>query len=178
MQLLSFHHEPSAICLTPLTFALSPFTYFFPASRPSSPISLCLRHHNKPNQLIQLIQPNHPFNSLTPCALNLEPLFLIHYSSFDPLYQFIASKHPGLASFDLSPFTFNLLFACFSYLFTIQALTPFILQYFTNTLKGREKERGIKIKMRVKLAAKLLVIAWTIMKTKKEFDPALLHLVK
>ena len=54
----------------------------------------------------------------------------------------------------------------------------YFIQYFTNTLKGREKERGIKIKMRVKFAAKLLVIAWTIMKTKKEFDPALLHLVK
>ena len=54
----------------------------------------------------------------------------------------------------------------------------YFIQYFTNTLKGREKERGIKIKMRVKLAAKLLVIAWTIMKTKKAFDPALLHSVK
>jgi len=54
----------------------------------------------------------------------------------------------------------------------------YFIQYFTNTLKGREKERGIKIKMRVKLAAKLLVIAWTIMKTKKTFDPALLHSVK
>ena len=54
----------------------------------------------------------------------------------------------------------------------------YFIQYFTNTLKGREKERGIKIKMRVKLAAKLLVIAWTIMKTKKAFDPALLFSVK
>jgi len=47
----------------------------------------------------------------------------------------------------------------------------YFIQYFTNTPKGREKERGIKIKMRVKLAAKLLIIAWTIMKTKKAFDP-------
>ena len=54
----------------------------------------------------------------------------------------------------------------------------YFIQYFTNTLKGREKERGIKIKMRVKLAAKLLVIAWTIMKTKKAFDPALLESMK
>jgi Transposase IS116/IS110/IS902 family len=54
----------------------------------------------------------------------------------------------------------------------------YFIHYFTNTLKGREKERGIKIKMRVKLAAKLLVIAWTIMKTKKAFDPALLYSVK
>ena len=54
----------------------------------------------------------------------------------------------------------------------------YFIEYFTNTLKGREKERGIKIKMRVKLAAKMLVIAWSIMKTKKVFDPALLHSVK
>lgn len=32
--------------------------------------------------------------------------------------------------------------------------------YFTRLLKGRELERGIKMKMRVKLAAKLLVVAW------------------
>ena len=38
--------------------------------------------------------------------------------------------------------------------------------------------RGIKIKMRVKLAAKLLVIAWSIMKTKNAFDPALFQSVK
>jgi transposase len=36
--------------------------------------------------------------------------------------------------------------------------------YFTNKLKGREKEQGIKTKMRVKMAAKMLVIAWTLMK--------------
>jgi transposase len=42
--------------------------------------------------------------------------------------------------------------------------------YFTNTLRDREKEKGIKTKMRVKLAAKLLIIAWTLMK-KKAFHP-------
>jgi len=41
--------------------------------------------------------------------------------------------------------------------------------YYTNTLRGREKERGIKTKMRVKLAAKLLIIAWTLMKKKEVF---------
>jgi len=43
--------------------------------------------------------------------------------------------------------------------------------YYTNKLRGRERERGIKTKMRVKLAAKLLVIAWTLMKKKEPFDP-------
>jgi len=41
--------------------------------------------------------------------------------------------------------------------------------YYTNKLRGREKERGIKTKMRVKLAAKLLIIAWTLMKKKEVF---------
>ena len=35
---------------------------------------------------------------------------------------------------------------------------PFIV-YFSNQLRGREREPGIKTKMRVKLAAKLLIIA-------------------
>jgi len=36
-------------------------------------------------------------------------------------------------------------------------------------LRGREKEKGIKTKMRVKLAAKMLIIAWTLMKKKEVF---------
>jgi len=43
--------------------------------------------------------------------------------------------------------------------------------YFTNQLRGREKEPGIKTKMRVKLSAKLLIIAWTLMKKKEPFNP-------
>jgi transposase len=43
--------------------------------------------------------------------------------------------------------------------------------YYTEKLRGREREPGIKIKMRVKLAAKLLLIAWTLMKKKEPFDP-------
>ena len=42
----------------------------------------------------------------------------------------------------------------------------YFIAYFTDTLRGRERERGIKTKMRVKLAAKMLVIAWTLMKKK------------
>ena len=43
--------------------------------------------------------------------------------------------------------------------------------YFSKMLQGRERERGIKTKMRVKLSAKMLVIAWTLMKNKEVFDP-------
>ena len=46
---------------------------------------------------------------------------------------------------------------------------------FTRYLEGRENERGIKTKMRVKLAAKMLVIAWTLMKTNTDFDPLLIE---
>ena len=42
-------------------------------------------------------------------------------------------------------------------------------------LKGRERERGIKTKMRVKLAEKMLVIAWTLMKKKEPFTPLFLR---
>ena len=45
------------------------------------------------------------------------------------------------------------------------------MSYYTNRLRGREKEKGIKTKMRVKLAAKLLIIAWTLMKRKEPFNP-------
>lgn len=42
--------------------------------------------------------------------------------------------------------------------------------YYTNKVKGREREKGIKTKMRVKLAAKLLIIAWTLMKNREPFN--------
>ena len=42
--------------------------------------------------------------------------------------------------------------------------------YYAQQLAGREKEKGINTKRKVKLAAKLLVIAWTIMKKKEPFD--------
>jgi transposase len=47
--------------------------------------------------------------------------------------------------------------------------------YYTNKLRGRERERGIKTKMKVKLAAKMLIIAWTLMKKKESFDPEYLN---
>jgi transposase len=49
--------------------------------------------------------------------------------------------------------------------------------YFTRLLQGRQKERGIRTKMRVKLAAKMLVIAWAMMKRKEVFDPGRLNIV-
>jgi len=43
-------------------------------------------------------------------------------------------------------------------------------------ITGRERERGIKTKMRVKLAVKMLVIAWTLMKKREVFDPVYLNI--
>ncbi len=42
--------------------------------------------------------------------------------------------------------------------------------YFVKQLQGREKEKGIKTKRYVKLSAKLLVTAWTLMKNQEVFD--------
>ncbi len=49
-------------------------------------------------------------------------------------------------------------------------------KYFTRLLRGREQERGIKTKMRVKLAVKMLIIAWTLMKKKEPFNPDYLNI--
>jgi transposase len=48
---------------------------------------------------------------------------------------------------------------------------PIFMRYFASKLEGRQKEKGIGTKMRIKLAAKMLVIAWTLMKKKEVFDP-------
>jgi transposase len=45
------------------------------------------------------------------------------------------------------------------------------MAYCTSNLRGRAQERGIGTKFRVKWAAKLLIIAWTLMKRKEAFDP-------
>jgi transposase len=49
---------------------------------------------------------------------------------------------------------------------------PDIRSYFSKLLRGRELERGINLKMKVKLAAKLLVVAWTLMKKREQFKPS------
>lgn len=38
------------------------------------------------------------------------------------------------------------------------------VEYFSKLIAGREREQGIKTKMRVKVAAKMLVISWTLLK--------------
>jgi transposase len=49
--------------------------------------------------------------------------------------------------------------------------SPCFMTHFTNRLEGRKKEKGILTNRRVKLAAKMLIIAWTLMKKKEAFNP-------
>lgn len=49
------------------------------------------------------------------------------------------------------------------------------IRYYTDQLRGREREPGIRTKMRVKLSAKLLLIAWTLMKKGEPFQPGFLR---
>jgi transposase len=51
---------------------------------------------------------------------------------------------------------------------------PDFMRYYASKLEGRQKEKGIQTKMWVKLSAKMLLIAWTLMKKKEAFDPAYL----
>jgi transposase len=50
------------------------------------------------------------------------------------------------------------------------------MRYYARKLEGRQREKGIQTKMRVKLSAKMLLIAWTLMKKKEAFDPAYLNM--
>ena len=45
------------------------------------------------------------------------------------------------------------------------------MRYYTSKLRGREKEKGIHTKMLIKLSAKMLLIAWTVMRKKETFNP-------
>jgi transposase len=65
----------------------------------------------------------------------------------------------------------DLRFALYQAALIASVRDPGFIGYYTEKLRGREREPGIKIKMRVKLAAKLLLIAWTLMKKKEPFNP-------
>ncbi len=65
----------------------------------------------------------------------------------------------------------DLRYALYQAALTASVRNKDFMAYFPNKLKGRAKEKGIVTKMRVKLAAKLLIIAWTLMKKKECFDP-------
>jgi len=54
--------------------------------------------------------------------------------------------------------------------------SKYFISYYTRQLSGRKREKGIKTKIKVKLAAKMLVIAWTLMKKREPFNPGHLNI--
>jgi transposase len=69
----------------------------------------------------------------------------------------------------------DLRYALYQAAFIASIRNPGFITYYTDKLRGRQREPGIKTKMRVKLAAKLLIIAWTLMKKKEPFHPSYLR---
>jgi transposase len=65
----------------------------------------------------------------------------------------------------------NLRYALYQAALVASSRNQHFVAYFTEKLRQRSREKGIKTKMRVKLAAKLLVIAWTLMKKREPFNP-------
>jgi transposase len=70
----------------------------------------------------------------------------------------------------------ELRYALYQAVLIASVMNRYFKSYFTGLLQGRQKERGIRTKMRVKLAAKMLVIAWVMMKRKEVFDPDRLNI--
>jgi transposase len=65
----------------------------------------------------------------------------------------------------------DLRYALYQAAFIASSKNQDFIAYYTRKLRGREREPGIQTKMRVKLAAKLLIMAWTLMKKKEPFNP-------
>jgi transposase len=65
----------------------------------------------------------------------------------------------------------DLRYALYQAALVASSLTTDFNNYYHRLLQGRQREKGIRTKMLVKLAAKFLVIAWTLMKKKEPFNP-------
>jgi transposase len=70
----------------------------------------------------------------------------------------------------------DLRYALYQAAIIASSLTAHFRAYYHRLLEGRQKEKGIRTKMRVKLATKLLVIAWTLMKKRESFNPELVKI--
>ena len=66
----------------------------------------------------------------------------------------------------------DLRYALYQAALIASSLTVHFRGYYNRLLEGRQREKGIRTKMLVKIAAKMLVIAWTLMKRKEPFNPA------
>ncbi|RPJ09936.1 MAG: IS110 family transposase [Deltaproteobacteria bacterium] len=66
----------------------------------------------------------------------------------------------------------DLRYALYQAALVASSLTRHFRSHYNRLLQGRQREKGIRTKMLVKIAAKMLVIAWTLMKRKEPFNPA------
>ena len=69
----------------------------------------------------------------------------------------------------------DLRYALYQAAFIASTKNQDFMRYYTKKLRGREKEKGIHGKILVKLSAKMLLIAWTLMKKKETFNPTYLN---
>ena len=70
----------------------------------------------------------------------------------------------------------DLRYALYQAALVASSLTKQFRTYCHNNLKGRERKKGIRTKMRVKLASKFLVIAWTLLKNIELFSRSYLKI--
>jgi transposase len=66
----------------------------------------------------------------------------------------------------------DLRYALYQAALVASSLTTHFRAHYNRLLEGRQREKGIRTKMLVKIAAKMLIIAWTLMKRKEPFNPA------
>jgi transposase len=66
----------------------------------------------------------------------------------------------------------DLRYALYQAALVASSLTTHFRAHYSRLLEGRQREQGIRTKMLVKIAVKMLVIAWTLMKRKEPFNPA------
>ncbi len=88
----------------------------------------------------------------------------------------LSADRSGKTSFTANPVISkkgkaDLRYALYQAAFIASTRNRDFMRYYSQQLMGREKEKGINTKRRVKLAAKLLIIAWTMMKNQERFDP-------
>jgi transposase len=81
-----------------------------------------------------------------------------------------------LHDFDRLPWSTPAQYALYQAAMIASSKHRFFMAYFASMLQGREREQGIRTKMRVRLAAKMLVIAWTLMKKGEPFNPEYLNM--
>lgn len=70
----------------------------------------------------------------------------------------------------------ELRYALYQAAFTASTRHKLMKSWFESKIESRKNEKGIAMKTRIKLSAKLLVIAWTLMKKKEVFNPTHLQL--